>query len=126
MHSGPVSARSKALAAAHVLLDMADGTLLQEEAGTRLRTEFGLHWSALTCVQYLSGKDAVAALAALPGEWSEQGRTKSDLLQAVVMALAIVREARGSRGGKVSASKLSLRLQEVRAAAVGQPPGVEP
>jgi len=123
---GPANARAKALAAAHVLLDMADGTLLQEEAGTRLRTEFGLHWSALTCVQYLSGKDAVAALAALPGEWSEQGRPKSDLLQAVVMALAIVREARGSRGGKVSASKLSLRLQEVRAAAVGQPPGVEP
>lgn len=126
MHKGPANARAKALAAAHVLLEMADGTLLQGEAGTRLRTEFGLHWSALTCVQYLSGQDAVAALAALPGEWSEQGRTKSDLLQAVVMALAIVREARGSRGGKVSASKLSLRLQEVRAAAVGQPPGVEP
>jgi hypothetical protein len=120
VHKGPANARAKALAAAHVLLDIADGTLLQGEAGTRLRNEFGLHWSALTCVQYLSGKDAVAALTALPGEWSEQGRTKSDLLQAVVMALAIVRQARGSRGGKVSASKLSLRLQEVRAAAVGQ------
>ncbi|MBA0446219.1 hypothetical protein D7Y61_02565 [Stenotrophomonas maltophilia] len=120
MDKGPANAPSKALAAAHVLLDMAEGTLLQEEAGTRLRTQFGLHWSALTCVQYLSGKDAVAALTNLPGEWSEQGRTKSDLLQAVVMALAVVREARGSGGGKVSASKLSLRLQEVRAADVGQ------
>ncbi len=119
MRKGP-NPRCKALAAAHVLLDLADGSLLQEEAGTRLRTQFGLHWSALTCVQYLSGKDAVAALTALPGEWSEQGRTKSDLLHAVVMALGVVREARGSRGGRVSASKLSLRLQEVRAAAVGQ------
>ena len=100
---------------------MSDGTLLQEEAGTRLRTEFGLHWSALTCVQYLSGKDAVGALTALPDEWSDQERTKSDLLQAAVMALAVVHEARGNRGGKVSGSKLSLRLQEVRAAAaVGQ------
>lgn len=120
MDKGPANARSKALAAAYVLLDMAEGTLLQEEAGTRLRNQFGLHWSALTCVQYLSGKDAVAALTALPGEWSEQGRTKSDLLHAVVMALAVVGEAWGSRGGKLSGSKLSLRLQEVRAAAVGQ------
>ncbi len=120
MHKAPANARAKALAAAHVLLDLADGSLLQEEAGTRLRTEFGLHWSALTCVQYLSGKDAVAALTALQGEWSEQGRTKSDLLQAVVMALAVARDARGSRGGKVSASKLSMRLQEVRAADVGE------
>lgn len=120
MHKDPANARAKALAAAHVLLEMADGTLLQGEAGTRLRTEFGLHWSALTCVQYLSGKGAVAALAALPDEWSEQGRTKSDLLQAVVMALAVVGEVRGSRGGRVSGSKLSPRLQEVRAAAVGQ------
>lgn len=120
MHKGPNDS-SKALAAAHVLLDMSDGTLLQEEAGTRLRTEFGPHWSALTCVQYLSGKDAVGALTALPDDWEEQGRTKSDLLQAVVMALAVVHEARGNRGGKVSGSKLSLRLQEVRAAAaVGQ------
>lgn len=120
MHKDPANARAKALAAAHVLLEMADGTLLQGEAGTRLRTEFGLHWSALTCVQYLSGKGAVAALAALPDEWSEQGRTKSDLLQTVVMALAVVGEVRGSRGGRVSGSKLSPRLQEVRAAAVGQ------
>lgn len=118
MHKGP-NARSKALAAAHVLLDMSDGTLLQEEAGARLRTQLGLHWSALTCIQYLSGKEAVGALTAMPDDWNEQGRTKSDLLQAVVMAMGVVSEARGSRGGKVSGSKLALRLQEVRAMAVG-------
>jgi hypothetical protein len=119
VRKGP-NARSKALAAAHALLDMADGTLLKEHAGTRLLTALGLHWSALTCVQYLSGKEGVGELTALPDEWNEQGRTKSDLLQAVVMALAVVSEVRGSRGGKVSGNQLPLRLQEVRAVAVGQ------
>lgn len=122
MHKGLANAGAKAVAAAHALLDIANGTLLQEEAGARLRTQLGLHWSALTCVQYLSGKEAVGALTALPDEWSEHGRTKSDLLQAVVMALAVVSEARGSRGGKVSGSKLALRLREVRDAAVGEGP----
>jgi hypothetical protein len=117
---GLANAGAKAVAAAHALLDIAIGTLLQEEAGARLRTQLGLHWSALTCVQYLSGKEAVGALTALPDDWNEQGRTKSDLLQAVVMALGVVNEARGSRGGKVSGSKLALRLREVRDAAVGE------
>jgi len=121
MHEGLTDARAKAVAAAHALLDIANGTLLQEEAGARrLRTQLGLHWSALTCVQYLSGKEAVGALTALSDDWNEQGRTKSDLLQAVVMALGVVSEARGSRGGKVSGSKLALRLREVRDAAVGE------
>lgn len=120
MHKGLANAGAKAVAAAHALLDIANGTLLQEEAGARLRTQLGLHWSALTCVQYLSGKEAVGALTALPDDWNEQGRTKSDLLQAVVMALGVVSEARGSRGGKVSGSKLALRLGEVRDAAVGE------
>jgi len=116
---GLANAGAKAVAAAHALLDIASGTLLQEEAGARLRTQMGLHWSALTCVQYLSGKEAVGALTALPDDWNDQGRTKSDLLQAVVMALGVVSEARGSRGGRVSGSKLALRLQEVRASGTG-------
>jgi len=114
----PADARAKAVAAAQALLDVAHGALLEGEVGVRLRTQLGLHWSALTCVQYLSGKEAVGALMALPDEWSEQGRTKSDLLHAVMIALAVVSEARGSRGGRVSGSKLALRLQEVRASGV--------
>lgn len=118
MHKGLANAGAKAVAAAHALLDIAHGTLLQEEAGVRLRTQLGPHWSALTCVQYLSGQEAVGALTALPDDWNEQGRTKSDLLQAVVIALGVVSEARGSRGGRVSGSKLALRFQEVRGAAL--------
>jgi hypothetical protein len=118
MHKGLANADAKAVVAAHALLDIANGTLLQEEAEARLRTQLGLQWSVLTCIQYLSGKEAVGALTALPDAWNEQGRTKSDVLQAVVMALAVVSEARGSRGGRVSGSKLALRLQEVRAAGV--------
>ncbi len=120
MHKGLANAGAKAVAAAHALLDIANGTLLQEETGVRLRTQLGLHWSALTCIQYLSGREAVGALTAIPDDWNEHGRTKSDLLQAVVMALGVVSEARGSRGGKMSGSKLALRLQEVRAMAVGR------
>jgi len=120
VHKAPVNAGAKAVAAAHALLDVANGTLLQEEAEARLRTQLGLHWSVLTCIQYLSGKEAVGALTALPDEWNEQRRTKSDLLQAVVMALGVVSEACGSRGGRVSGSRLALRLREVRDTAVGE------
>lgn len=120
MHKDPAYAGAKAVAAAHALLDIANGTLLQEEAGARLRVQLGLHWSVLTCIQYLSGKEVVGALMALPDGWNEHGRTKLDVLQAVVMALGLVSEARGSRGGRVSGSKLALRLQEVRAMAVGR------
>jgi len=119
MQKRPADPRAKAVAAAQALLDIADGTLLEAEVGVRLRTQLGLHWSALTCLQYLSGKEAVGALTALPDAWNEQGRTKSDVLHAVMLALAVISEARGSRGGNVSGSKLALRLQEVRASGTG-------
>ncbi len=47
---------AKASSAAHALLDIANGTLLQEEAGERLRIHLELHWPALTCVQRLRGR----------------------------------------------------------------------
>ena len=53
MRKGLANAGAKAVVAAQALLDIANGTLLQEEAGARLRTQLGLHLSALTCVQRL-------------------------------------------------------------------------
>lgn len=75
MHKDLANAGAKSVAAAHALLDIANETLLQEEAGARLRVQLGLHWSVLTCIQYLSGKQAVGALTAPGARMGAQAQT---------------------------------------------------
>lgn len=89
-----LSPQGKAIAAAHVLLDSAEGRLDEKAAGRWLREEVGLQWSMLTCLQYLSGKEALAALKALPNDWSERGRTKQHLQAASILAAHAVANMR--------------------------------
>jgi hypothetical protein len=76
----------KAVAAALVLLAVRDGTMDDKQASAALREAVGLQWTLLTAIQYLSGKEAIDALRALPEDWTQEGRTKKDLLWSVVMA----------------------------------------
>lgn len=105
-----LSPQGKAIAAAHVLLDSAEGRLDEKAAGRRLREEVGLQWSYLTCIQYLSGQEALAAIESLPKGWEENGRTQGHLLGAAVMAAHTVANLR-SDGSSLCASYLAQELK---------------
>jgi len=105
-----LSPQGRAIAAAHVLLDSAEGRLDEKAAGTRLREEIGLQWSYLTCLQYLSGQEALVALKALPTSWAEQGRTKSSLIGAAILAAHAVANLRAD-GTMLCASHLAKELK---------------
>jgi hypothetical protein len=81
-----LSAASKAISAASVLLAVRDGQMDDKQAAIALRQAVGLQWSLLTAVQYLSGKEAIGALIQLPEDWSVDGKDKSDLLNALLIA----------------------------------------
>jgi hypothetical protein len=103
-------AQAKAVAAAHVLLDSAEGLLDEKAAGRRLRQEVGLQWTYLTCIQYLSGQEALQALTAMPNDWTENGRTKLHLLGAAILAAQTVANLR-SDGTMLCASHLAQELK---------------
>lgn len=105
-----LSAQGKALAAAHVLLDTVEGRIDEKAAGRRLREEVGLQWSFITCLQYLSGQEALAVMEALPNDWSEHGRTKRQLQAAVIMAAHTVANVRQD-GTMLCASHLAGELE---------------
>jgi hypothetical protein len=107
-----LSDRDKAIAAALVLLDVQQGRLSDEDAATQLHAELGPHWSFLTCIQFLSGKRAIAGLTALPDDWRFADRRKSDLLQAVVAAAHAVGHALPD-GTTLCASALARELKTV-------------
>ena len=88
-----LSAQGNAIAAAHALLDTVEGRIDEKTAGRRLREEVGLQWSFLTCLQYLSGQEALAAIEASPNDWSEHGRTKPHLQAAAILAAHTVANA---------------------------------
>lgn len=89
-----LSPQGKAIAAAHALLDTMEGRFGEKAAGRWLREEVGLQWSMLTCLQYLSGKEALGALKALPIDWSERGRTKQHFQAASILAAHAVANVR--------------------------------
>lgn len=105
-----LSPQGKAIAAAHVLLDSAEGMLDEKAAGRRLRDEVGLQWSYLTCVQYLSGQEALGAIKALPNDWTENERTKLHLMGAAILAAHTVANLR-SDGTLLCASYLAQELK---------------
>jgi hypothetical protein len=105
-----LSAQGKAIAAAHVLLDSAEGALDEKATGRRLREEVGLQWTYLNCIQYLSGKEALGALEALPSDWSEQGRTRLHLLGAALLSAQTVANLRPD-GAVLCASHLAQELK---------------
>lgn len=57
-----------------------------KEASVLLRSQVGLQWTIITAVQYLTGKEAMQALANLPPDWSEGGHTPKEMTEAVLFA----------------------------------------
>ena len=86
--------QGKTAAAAMVLLDVMEERLDDKAAGIRLRREVGLNWGLMTAVQYLSGKEAIAAAARLPADWSHEGRTRKDVVHAILVSANAVNNAR--------------------------------
>lgn len=108
-----VPASTKALAAANVLLKVSAGGMDEKEAGAILSAIVGKAWSLITAVQYLSGKEALAALLALPDDYQDGELTKERLLEAV--AIANLACANASPGGGVLSAGLNVskfKLQE--------------
>ena len=91
-----------AVALASVLADR----MTDQEAGRFLREATGTQWSLLTCTQYLSGREARAAIAALTEDWSEDGMTKQALEQASKVAAFAVANAH-PKGVPLCASDLA-------------------
>lgn len=79
--------------AAIALVAVLSDRMTDKEAGRFLREATGTQWSLLTCMQYLSGKEALAAIAALPDDWAEDGMTKDALGQATKVAAFAVANA---------------------------------
>lgn len=95
----------KALVAARVLLDVRDEKLDGKAAGALLREEVGLNWSVLTAAQYLTGKEAMVALEALPRGWSNGGQDKRNLIEAVLFANLLCAQGH-PKGSQLSAGVL--------------------
>jgi hypothetical protein len=104
--------QGKTIAAGLVLLDVMEGKLEDKAAGVRLRSEVGLNWSLITALQYLCGQEAIAALASIPQDWQERGRTRADLVKAVLVAADAVANGRPD-GQMLCASYLARDLKGV-------------
>ena len=102
--------QGKTAAAAMALLDVMEERLDEKAAAQRLREEVGLNWSMITAVQYLCGKEAIGAVARLPADWSHEGRTRKDVLHAIIMAADAVSNARPD-GQALCASYLAQDLK---------------
>jgi len=80
--------------------------MTDQDAGRFLREATGTQWSLLTCMQYLSGKEALATIAELPNDWAEDGMTKEALEQATKVAAFAVANAH-PKGVPLCASDLA-------------------
>jgi hypothetical protein len=93
------------LAAATLAAVLSD-RMSEEDAGRALREATGTQWSLLTCMQYLSGKEALGAIAALTDNWTEDGMTKEGLESATKVAAFAVANAH-PKGTPLCASDLA-------------------
>ncbi|MEN5340539.1 hypothetical protein ABE583_11160 [Stenotrophomonas sp. TWI143] len=96
--------------AAIALVAVLSDRMTDKEAGRFLREATGTQWSLLTCMQYLSGKEALSAIAALPDDWAEDGMTKDALGQATKVAAFAVANAH-PEGTPLCASDLAKQYQ---------------
>ena len=80
--------------------------MIEEDAGRVLRDATGTQWSLLTCMQYLSGKEALGAIAALPADWAEDGMTREATEHATKVAAFAVANAH-PKGAPLCASDLA-------------------
>ena len=100
----------KAVVAGHLFLDLIHGKIEPKAMGLRLREQVGLQWTWLSCMQYLSRKEALAVFNALPAEWEQGGRRRSDILSASFAAAHAVGDLRRD-GQALCASDLAARLK---------------
>ena len=82
----------------------------EKQAGVLLLEATGTQWSLLTCLQYLSGKEAIGAVDTLPSDWSEDGMTKEGLQAAIKVAAHAVANAH-PRGASLCASDLAQSMK---------------
>lgn len=77
----------KALAAVHVVKRALDERMDNAQIQAYLKQEVGLNWNLLTAFQYLTGKEAMGALGALPNDWvGEDGTDKLEIADIVSIA----------------------------------------
>ncbi|MCC8485793.1 hypothetical protein VDF13_18225 [Xanthomonas campestris pv. raphani] len=111
-----ISPEKKAIVAGQLFLDLMEEKIDPQAVGRRLREEIGLQWTWLSCMQYLSGKEALAVFQALPADWEQGGRTRVQMLSASLVAAHTVANLR-SDGRALCASDLAARLKGVDFAA---------
>lgn len=100
----------KVIIAATILGQVVSDQIDEKEASRVLREDAGLHWSLLTCMQFLSGKEAIAAIEQLPEGWQERSITKAGLEAAVKIAAHTVANVR-SDGVALCASELARTMK---------------
>jgi hypothetical protein len=101
-----VKVKLAAIALASVLAER----MSEQDAGCFLREATGTQWSLLTCTQYLSGKEALGAIAALPEDWAEDGMTKQVLEHSTKVAAFAVANAH-PKGTPLCASELAKQFR---------------
>ena len=80
--------------------------MTEKDAGRVLRDATGTQWSLLTCMQYLSGKEALSAIAALPADWAEDGMTREALEHATKVAAFAVAKRLNGLGAQLGAMSM--------------------
>ncbi|MEA9705252.1 hypothetical protein [Xanthomonas campestris] len=100
----------KAIVAGQLFLDLVEEKIDPQAMGRRLREEIGLQWTWLSCLQYLSGKEALGVFQALPMDWKQDGRTRLQMLSASLLAAHTVANFR-SDGQALCASDLAAHLE---------------
>lgn len=101
----------KVLIASTVLGIVLSDKMDDKEAGRFLRQEAGLHWNLMTCMQYLSGKEAIAVVEALPDGWTNEANMTKDGLQAAIKVAAHVVANGRPDGVALSASDLAKSMK---------------
>lgn len=100
----------KVIIAAGVLHMVLTDKLTDKQAGEFLRKEAGLHWNLITCLQFLSGKEAIAAVEQLPSDWTDGSTTKEGLEAAIKVAAHAVANVRPD-GVALCASELGKSMK---------------
>lgn len=107
IHLSPLG---KTIAAAKVVHAVKDGRLEWKQAGQALRDMVGLQWTMLTAMQYLTGKEAGSAVAALPDGWTDGEMTIKSLIEAIWCAADFCANAH-PKGVALSGAALVSRMR---------------
>lgn len=99
----------KVLAATEVLDQVAKGALDEPQANAALREKVGLNWGLLTACQFLTGKEAIRSVAALPEDWASSTLTRAQILAALTAANYVCANA---ASGAASAGILVKQFKE--------------